>query len=62
MADRFTALLASKDGDKTAVALTELSDADLMEGSVTVAVEHSTINYKDALALTGAARSSATGR
>lgn len=53
MADRFKALLASKDGDKTSVALTELSDADLMDGTVTVAIEHSTLNYKDALALTG---------
>ncbi len=53
MADRFKALLASKEGDKISVALTELSDADLMEGNVTVAVEHSTINYKDGLALTG---------
>ena len=53
MADGFKALLASKDGDRISVALTELSDADLMEGNVTVAVEHSTINYKDGLALTG---------
>jgi len=32
---------------------TRLSDADLMDGDVTVAVSHSTINYKDGLALTG---------
>jgi acrylyl-CoA reductase (NADPH) len=55
MAYKFKALLASKDGDKSSVAVTGLSDADLMEGNVTVAIDHSTINYKDALALTGRA-------
>jgi acrylyl-CoA reductase (NADPH) len=55
MADRFKALLASKEGERTSVALTDFSDADLMEGAVTVAVDHSTLNYKDALALTGRA-------
>ena len=29
--------------------------ADLMEGDVTVAVSHTTINYKDGLAITGKA-------
>jgi acrylyl-CoA reductase (NADPH) len=33
----------------------ELTDADLMDGDVDVAVEHSTVNYKDGLALTGRA-------
>lgn len=33
---------------------TEFDEADLMDGDVTVAVSHTTINYKDALALTGA--------
>jgi len=33
--------------------LKQLSDADLMEGDVTVKVEYSTLNYKDGLALTG---------
>ncbi|GAB0149427.1 MULTISPECIES: MDR family oxidoreductase [Marichromatium] len=32
---------------------TRLTEADLMEGNVTVAVEYSTLNYKDGLALTG---------
>jgi len=31
----------------------DLTEADLMEGDVTVAVEHSTVNYKDGLAVTG---------
>jgi acrylyl-CoA reductase (NADPH) len=51
----FRALLATKDGDRQSVALTELTDTDLMEGGVTVAVEHSTVNYKDGLAITGKA-------
>lgn len=34
-------------------ALTSFDEADLMEGDVTVRVSHSTLNYKDGLALTG---------
>ncbi len=33
----------------------DLTEADLMEGDVTVRVEYSTVNYKDGLALTGKA-------
>ena len=55
MADKFRALLVTKDGDRQSVAVTELTDADLMDGDVTVAVEHSTVNYKDGLAITGKA-------
>ncbi|MGA7371659.1 MAG: MDR family oxidoreductase, partial [Methyloceanibacter sp.] len=55
MADKFRALLVTKEGDRQSVAATELTDADLMEGNVTVAVEHSTVNYKDGLAITGKA-------
>jgi len=33
--------------------LVELSDDDLMDGDVTVRIDYSTLNYKDALALTG---------
>jgi acrylyl-CoA reductase (NADPH) len=35
--------------------LVELSDDDLMDGDVTVRIDYSTLNYKDALALTGKA-------
>ena len=35
--------------------LAAFEDADLMEGDVTVRVTHSTVNYKDGLALTGTA-------
>jgi acrylyl-CoA reductase (NADPH) len=55
MADKFRALLVTKDSNRQSVAITELTDADLMEGDVTVAVEHSTVNYKDGLAITGKA-------
>ena len=44
--DKFRALLVTKDGNRQNVAITELTDADLMAGDVTVAVEHSTVNYK----------------
>lgn len=55
MADTFRALLATKDGDRQDVASIDLTEADLMDGEVTVAVEHSTVNYKDGLAITGKA-------
>lgn len=54
MDDNFQAILISKKDDGQEVALTRLSDADLPEGDVTVAVEYSTVNYKDGLAITGA--------
>jgi acrylyl-CoA reductase (NADPH) len=53
--EKFRALLATKSGDGQRVEVTELTDADIMEGDVTVAVEHSTVNYKDGLAVTGKA-------
>ncbi len=49
----FKALLADKSGEKITTGLVELRDEDLMPGDVTVAVEYSTVNYKDALALAG---------
>nr|WP_295461936.1 MDR family oxidoreductase [Mesorhizobium sp.] len=56
MTDRFKAILISRDEEKRqSVAVTELTEADLMEGDVTVAVEASTMNYKDGLAITGKA-------
>jgi acrylyl-CoA reductase (NADPH) len=56
MSDRFRAILVSKEEDQEqTVDVTELGLDDLMEGDVTVAVEHSTVNYKDGLALTGKA-------
>ncbi len=56
MPETFKAILVSRDADKKqSVAVTELTDADLMEGDVTVAVEATTVNYKDGLAITGKA-------
>jgi acrylyl-CoA reductase (NADPH) len=54
MADRFKAILISRDADKNqSVEITELGEPDLMDGDVTIAVEATTINYKDGLAITG---------
>jgi acrylyl-CoA reductase (NADPH) len=51
----FRAVVIDKgEGGQTA-ALKTFDDADLMEGDVTVRVSHSTLNYKDGLALTGKA-------
>jgi len=56
MSDTFKAILVSRDEDKKqSVAVTDLTEADLMEGDVTVAVEATTVNYKDGLAITGKA-------
>jgi acrylyl-CoA reductase (NADPH) len=51
----FEALLISKAETGQTVEWKTLSDADLMDGDVTVRVTHSTINYKDGLAITGKA-------
>jgi acrylyl-CoA reductase (NADPH) len=56
MSERFKAILVSRDEDKNqSVAVAELTEADLMAGDVTVAVEATTVNYKDGLAITGRA-------
>lgn len=51
----FKALIASKGEAGTSLSFGEFAEADLMEGDVTVRVTHSTVNYKDGLALTGRA-------
>lgn len=51
----FNAFLLSKGDKGQEIAWRSLSEADLMEGDVTVRVSHSTINYKDGLAMTGKA-------
>ena len=56
MSDTFKALLVSRDEDKNqSVDMVELGEDDLMDGDVTVAVEATTVNYKDGLAITGKA-------
>lgn len=49
----FKALLATKTGEQVSTTIVDFNDSDLMPGDVTVAVEYSTVNYKDALAITG---------
>jgi acrylyl-CoA reductase (NADPH) len=51
----FDALLVSKSGDGQTAEWTSLTEDALMEGDVTLRVSHSTLNYKDGLAITGAA-------
>ena len=55
MKSRFKAVLIQKNATGQGVDDVELTEADLMEGDVTVAVSHSTLNYKDGLVLTGRA-------
>jgi acrylyl-CoA reductase (NADPH) len=48
----FKALVVDKDDEgKTSAAIKTISEADLPEGNVTVAVEYSTVNYKDGLCI-----------
>ena len=54
MSDSFRALRLNKNDEGQSHEFVELTENDLMEGDVTVAVSHSTLNYKDGLALTGA--------
>src|SRR4029078_2406269 len=49
------AIVVEKDGGAQRAALQQFDEQNLMEGDVTVAVEWSTLNYKDGLALTGKA-------
>jgi acrylyl-CoA reductase (NADPH) len=51
----FRALLATKTEDGQKIEITQLTEADLMDGNVTIQVEHSSVNYKDGLAITGKA-------
>ncbi|MGW0021955.1 acrylyl-CoA reductase (NADPH) [Rhodococcus sp. NPDC003382] len=49
----FSALVIEKDETGQTVARKSLEDTDLPDGNVTVDVEYSTLNFKDALAITG---------
>ena len=51
--DDFTALMLSRGDGAVRASWETLREGDLMDGDVTVRVTHSTINYKDGLALTG---------
>lgn len=49
----FSAILISKTESGQQVAVAQLDEAQLPEGDVTIAVDYSTLNYKDGLAITG---------
>jgi len=49
----FKGILIEKDEQGYRAALKDIDDAALPEGNVTVRVSHSTLNYKDGLAITG---------
>jgi acrylyl-CoA reductase (NADPH) len=51
----FKAIVIAKSEGGQTVGLKDFDEKDLMEGDVTVRVTHSTVNYKDGLALTGKA-------
>jgi acrylyl-CoA reductase (NADPH) len=55
MTDTFRAIRLSKTDAGQTTDFVDLTEADLMEGDVTVRVDYSTVNYKDGLALTGKA-------
>lgn len=56
MSDTFRAILVSRDEEKKqSVDFVDMREEELMEGDVTVAVEATTVNYKDGLAITGMA-------
>lgn len=51
----FKALLAAKTGDAISTTLVDFDEVDMMPGDVTIAIEYSAVNYKDAMAITGRA-------
>jgi len=53
MSEIFKAMMLRQEGGKTRHAIERLTVNDLPEGDVLVAVEYSSLNYKDAMAITG---------
>jgi acrylyl-CoA reductase (NADPH) len=51
----FKGILIDKGDDGQSVEVTQLDEAQLPEGDVSIDVEYSTLNYKDGLAITGSA-------
>src|ERR1700757_2069406 len=49
----FKALLAMKTDGRISASVVDMSEQELMPGDVTVRIDYSTVNYKDALALSG---------
>ena len=52
----FNALVLEQEDKKTTASVCELNESTLAESEVLVAVSYSSINYKDALAVTGKGR------
>ena len=50
----FKAIRVTSTSGKQSTTVVDLEESQLMQGDVTVQVEYSTVNYKDALAITGA--------
>ncbi|WP_416397577.1 MDR family oxidoreductase [Allohahella sp. A8] len=51
----FRAIVINKNNDTSAAAVESVDEADLPDGEVSVDIDYSTLNYKDALAITGKA-------
>src|ERR1700685_2907144 len=49
----FKAIRADKSDSGQQVRLVDMDESELMDGDVTIRVTHSTVNYKDGLALSG---------
>jgi acrylyl-CoA reductase (NADPH) len=49
----FKAIRVDKSGGGQEVRLVEMDESELMDGDVTIRITHSTVNYKDGLALSG---------
>ncbi len=49
----FKALLATRASEAISARVVEMDEENLMPGDVTIAVDYSTVNYKDAMALSG---------
>jgi acrylyl-CoA reductase (NADPH) len=56
MADKFKALLLTQENGKTQAKFEMLENKDLPAGDVLISVKYSSLNYKDALAVTGEGR------
>jgi acrylyl-CoA reductase (NADPH) len=56
MTERFRAIVAEERDGKSSGTLRELSRGELPDGDVLIRVSHSSLNYKDALAVTGAGK------
>lgn len=54
MSDKFRCILVTKSESGAKGAIAEFAESDLADGEVVVDISHSTLNYKDGLAITGA--------